>query len=144
MLGSAGLVMNRLASALLALVVLIASGIPGAVAYLCRMDGQVHTDHCCPKDQAELASDGASELRQGDCCELRLSEAGYHAAQAEAASRLLQPAWMVATLPAAPVVVALTSQRWAALPEARGPPDGGETPHWDRAPLFAQNCRYLI
>lgn len=130
--------MVRFAASLLALLVLATSGMVGGTAFLCLMDGQVRSECCCKKAQAEADDDCARVVRANDCCEVRVTKAEHQAARVEATKHQVQPVPLVAMLPAVAQLLRPATQEANLPPGARGPPfDHGP-------PLFVRNCSYLI
>lgn len=130
--------MVRLAASLLAVVMFATSGAIGGVAYLCLMDGQVRSECCCKKAQAETDEDCAKVERADDCCEVRVTKVDHQPARLEATKQHVQPLPMVATLPSLVRLVPPTTDEANLPPGARGPPPG------NGPPLFIWNCSYLI
>jgi len=130
--------MIQLAAGLLALVMFATSGAIGGVAYLCLMDGQVRSECCCKKADAETDDSCAKIVRADDCCEVRVTSADHLPARVEATKQHVQPLPMVATLPAVVRVARPTTEEANLPPGARGPPPGSGPP------LFVWNCSYLI
>lgn len=128
----------RFAASLLALLVFMTSGTIGGVAYLCLMDGQVRSECCCRKAQAEQDNDCAEVVRADDCCEVRVTKASHAPARVEATKHQVQPAPLLATLPFVTQIEPSAIQQASLPPGARGPPpDSGPS-------LFIWNCSYLI
>lgn len=133
---------TRLAASFLVLVVFATSGAIGSIGYLCSMGGQVRSECCCKKNQAEADDDDHCDppmVQAVDCCEVRVTKADrQQLARVETTQDQIQSLPVVAALPI------ITPVRPPALEEAglpsgaRGPPPGRS------APLFIWNCSYLI
>lgn len=129
---------TRIVASLLALVMFATSGVIGGVAYLCLMDGQVHSECCCKGAQAEPDGDRAQLVRADDCCEVRVTQADHQPARIEATKHQAQPLHVLVPLPFVAQVHPPSAQDANLPPEARGPPSGS------KPPLFVLNCSYLI
>lgn len=123
----------------LTVVLVFTTGSRHALAYLCSMDGQVHTACCCQRDKAEPRT--GQKLEQDDaCCKVQVSEtAPMPATTKDGAEKGRLP-------------LVLAAETFAPAPEAHHPesheltlPVGARAP--PRAvgpPLYALNCSYLI
>ena len=131
--------MTRLGAALLALVLVAATGMSRSVSYQCLMDGQVRSACCCKKPQAESA-DCPQVTRHDQCCEIRVAEATRVPATTTDGSPPDRLPMLLtgATLPSSIGVPRLTTNCVVRAMGPRAPP-GGVGP-----PLFVRNCSYLI
>ncbi|HMR11241.1 MAG TPA: hypothetical protein PKA88_35920 [Polyangiaceae bacterium] len=130
---------SRFASLFLTLVLIVAGGMARSVSYLCLMDGQVHSECCCKKAQAEKNEAHGPRVERPGCCEVQVSEGTQPAAPQDALHSGDDPAALA--LPSFPL--ALDSPRPSArdlVPGsgARAPPRG------IGPPIFVWNCSYLI
>ena len=131
------LILARLATCLLALVMLIPSGAIGDVSYLCLMDGQVHSECCCKEAQAKADDACDHVVRADDCCEVCVTKADHAPTWVEASKHQPQPVPLLAKLPVVAQVQPWAIQGASLPPRARGPPRSGP-------PFFIRNCSYLI
>lgn len=130
---------SRAAAILVALVLVVATGMGRSVSYLCLMDGQVRSACCCKKTESQAESDCPKVERQG-CCEVRVAEAAKAPATARDGVHNEQ-------LPGPPALASLSPRLDVVPPSsrdflpgigARGPPSG------TGPPIFVRNCSYLI
>ena len=114
--------LERVAVSLLALVLLVTTGVTGSTAYLCLMDGQVRSECCCKKSETKSPDDCPKVERDDRCCELQVTEATSPPATArEGLANGSVGLSLVAILPVS-VDVACPRAAEGALPvSARGP-----------------------
>ena len=131
---------SRLAALLVALVLVVATGMGRSVSYLCLMDGQVLSACCCKKAQAAEAKSDCPKVERQGCCEVRVAEA----TEAPATTRdglphdHLPVPLALAVLPSAVDVPHPSSRDVVPGIGARAPPYG------IGPPIFVWNCSYLI
>lgn len=131
---------SRFAAILVALVLVVATGMASSVSYLCLMDGQVRSACCCKKTPATQADTDCPKVERQGCCEVRVSEA----TQSPATTRDATPTDQLpvplafATFPPTVEVPRPASREVIPGLGARAPP-GGIGP-----PIFVRNCSFLI
>jgi hypothetical protein len=126
----------RILTLLVAVAVLLSSGVGGRTQYFCRMMDRVMSECCC-KGKQQRADQHKAGIEAADCCK-RIAPSTHAAVAATRDS--------VASIPQAQVVATLSTFDWT-LPAAqqsitlpvlaRGPPDTGP-------PLFIAHCALLI
>jgi hypothetical protein len=129
--------MSRIAVALLALLLVVSTGMARSVTYLCLMDGRVHSTCCCKKAQQEPAY---PRVEGQGCCEVRVPEATPGAVATRAAlhgDRVALPP-LLAALPPKLDFPRRTVRDVLPAVDARAPP--GAT----GSPIFVWKCSYLI
>jgi hypothetical protein len=130
---------ERFAASLVALVLLVTSGMTSSVAYLCLMDGQVRSECCCKKSETKSPDDCPKVERDDRCCEVQVTEATRPAATARDGLANSSAALSLAAILPVSVDVPPAGAADGALPvSARGPP------RRTGPPLFVWNCSFLI
>ncbi len=129
----------RVAAVLVAISLVLATGMASSVTYLCLMDGQTRTTCCCSASRAEAADEGAKVERDHRCCEVRVSALAQSPATTQhGVQHDAQPLVLLASQSQALDVPPLTSRDRVVPVGARAPPRG------TGARIFVLNCRYLI
>jgi hypothetical protein len=131
--------LQRVAVSLFALVLLVTTGVTSSTAYLCLMDGQVHSECCCKKSETKSPDDCPKVERDDRCCELQVT--GATRPPATARDGLANGSAALSLLASLPMAVDAPPPRAAegTLPiSARGPP------FRMAPPLFVWNCSFLI
>lgn len=131
---------SRAAAILVALVLVVATGMARSVSYLCLMDGQVRSACCCKKAEESRAEPDCPKIERQGCCEVRVAEATKAPATARDGVHHEQ-------LPGPPALASLPPRLDVAPPSgrdvvpgigARAPPSG------IGPPIFVRICSYLI
>lgn len=131
--------LERVAVSLLALVLLITTGVTSSTAYLCLMDGQVRSECCCKKSESKSSDDCPKVERDDRCCEVQVTEASSPPATArDGVASGSAGLSLVAVLPMSVAVPPARATEVTLPVSARGPP--GRT----GPPLFVWNCSFLI
>jgi len=129
---------ERFAASLMALAMVVTSGMFGGTAYLCLMDGQTRSECCCKKAETEADDDCAKVERANRCCKVIVTTVEHQTAPVEVTRHQLQPLPVLAVLPSVAVIQRPVTRDVELPPGARGPPPGSGPP------LFVQYCSYLI
>jgi hypothetical protein len=131
--------LERVAVSLLALVLLVTTGVTSSTAYLCLMDGQVRSECCCKKSENKSPGDCPKVERDDRCCELQVTEATWQPATArDGLANGSAGLSLVAILPMSVDVPPARAAESALPASARGHPSR------TGPPLFVWNCSFLI